>query len=42
MGYSYAFLILGIHPESKLEQELYYTENSGTYSAIDNHWFYDT
>ncbi len=40
MGYTYAFLILGTNPNLKIEEELYHYENSGTYGATDNHWFY--
>jgi hypothetical protein len=40
MGYNYTFLILGTHPKLKVEEELYYDSNSGTYGFTANHWFF--
>jgi hypothetical protein len=39
MGYNYALMILGTHPDLTFEEELYHYSNSGTYSCTENHWF---
>jgi chaperonin cofactor prefoldin len=39
MGYRYAILILGDRQETT--NELFYETYNGSYSATDNHWFYE-